>query len=112
MNPVRANNTQDASDAFAALGAPQRLDLVLRLVRAGPRGMATGRLATAAGLPASTLSHHLRALSDAGLVKQTRQGRSLICTVDFDRIRGLADYLLAECCRDAEASDAHEDHSR
>lgn len=111
MKRVHAPDAQAASDAFAALGAPQRLDLVLRLVRAGPRGLMTGALAEAAGLPPSTLSHHLRALSDAELVTQTRDGRSLICTVDFDRIRNLADYLLAECCLDADACSSHQDHA-
>ena len=89
-----------AAAAFAALGSAPRLAVLNRLVRAGEAGLAVGALQDALGMPASTLSHHLRALMQAELVSQERQGRSLICRACFGRITTIAAFLLRECCVD------------
>jgi ArsR family transcriptional regulator, arsenate/arsenite/antimonite-responsive transcriptional repressor len=91
-----------AARAFAALGAPQRLAILRLLVRAGPRGLPMGRLADAAGLAAPTLTHHLDALVAAGLVGRRRQGRHVFAALDHGRVRALSDYLLENCCADAD----------
>jgi hypothetical protein len=33
-----------------------------------------------------------------GLVVQERQGTTLICRANYDVMRGLVDFLVAECC--------------
>jgi ArsR family transcriptional regulator, arsenate/arsenite/antimonite-responsive transcriptional repressor len=96
-----------AAQAFAALGSEPRLEVVRRLVRAGPDGMAVGALQEALGMAASTLSHHLRFLAAAGLLTQERRGRSLICRASFANIDALADFLRRECCLDAAPGHAH-----
>ncbi len=90
--------TEDAAFAFAALGQGTRLDLLRALLDAGPNGMAAGEVATRLGVPASTLSFHLRALDQAGLIAATRQGRSLIYAVRFARLRALLAFLAEACC--------------
>ncbi|MEO0683429.1 MAG: metalloregulator ArsR/SmtB family transcription factor [Pseudomonadota bacterium] len=95
-----------AAQAFSALGSEPRLEVVRALVRAGPDGLPVGALQQTLGLAASTLSHHLRFLSAAGLLTQERQGRSLICRASFDRIDALAEFLRRECCVDAPAGHA------
>lgn len=97
-----------ASQAFAALGSESRLEVVRRLVRAGPDGMTVGALQEALGIAASTLSHHLRFLSAAGLLTQERRGRSLICRASFAQIDAVAEFLRRECCRDAAPGHAHD----
>lgn len=87
-----------AASAFAALGSPLRLLILRALVRAGRGGLAVGELQRRVGIPASTLSHHLRALVQAGVVEQRRHGRTLVCHADFARVEALARFLLAECC--------------
>ncbi|MEM7668351.1 MAG: metalloregulator ArsR/SmtB family transcription factor [Pseudomonadota bacterium] len=89
---------------LSALGAPVRLSILRALVRAGQEGMPVGALQTRLVMPASTLSHHLRALLHAGVIAQERIGRSLICRARYDRIEGLAAFLLTECCADATAT--------
>ena len=91
----------EAAAALAVLGSEPRLAIVRRLVRAGEGGVPVGVLQAALGIPASTLSHHLRALVTAGLVEQQRRGRMLICRANFAAIEALAAFLLAECCADA-----------
>ena len=99
-----------AASAFAALGSEQRLGVLQALVRAGPGGLSIGALGDRAGVSGSTLTHHLRILAQAGLVRQDKQGRSTICAaVAYDEVRSLADFLLKNCCADCAAPD--KDHS-
>lgn len=92
----------EAAARFAALGSEQRLSVLRMLVRAGPEGLSMGDLGARVGLGGSTLTHHLKLLTAAGLVTQARQGRQVICAaVAYDELRTLSDYLLQECCTDA-----------
>ena len=97
----------EAAEAFAALGSDIRLAILRALVRAGGAGMTVGALQTRLAIAASTLSHHLRAMMQAGLLEQTRDGRSLICRARYDRIQGLAAFLVSECC--ADTAEGHEE---
>lgn len=91
-----------AASAFAALGSEQRLGVLRTLVRAGPDGLSMGELGTRSGVTGSTLTHHLRILREAGLVRQAKVGRKVICVgAAYDRARALSDYLLSSCCADA-----------
>ena len=87
-----------AAFAFAALGQETRLDLLRVLLAAGPSGLAAGDIAARLGVPPSTLSFHLRALDQAGLIAATRQGRSLIYAAQVDRLRALLSFLADACC--------------
>ena len=94
-----------AATAFAALGSEHRLTILRRLVRAGPEGIPMGTLGESVGITGSVLTHHLKQLVSAGLVVQRRDGRRILCAVDYDQIRAVSDYLLQECCSDADAQD-------
>jgi DNA-binding transcriptional ArsR family regulator len=98
-----------AASAFAALGSEQRLTVLRTLVRAGPDGLSIGELGQRTGVTGSTLTHHMRILAQAGLVRQEKRGRSVICVgAAYDEVRTLADYLLSECCADCgPESEAH-----
>lgn len=96
---------EEAAAAFSALGSEARLDVIRHLVRAGPDGMIVGDLKEATGAAGSTLSHHLRFLTQAGLMTQEKDGRKIICRADFDRIQSLAGYLINECCANAPAKE-------
>lgn len=99
----------DAARAFAALGSEQRIAVLRALVRAGPEGLTVGALRERIGLPASTLTHHLKTLAEAGLVDQERKGREIHCAAAaFDRVEKLSAFLINECCADAPLGAAHE----
>lgn len=110
MSNITDQSQTQAAQAFAALGSEQRLQVLLTLVRAGPDGLRMGQISKATGIAASTLTHHLRFLTSAGLVDQSRAGRVVTCAVDYDTVRGLSDYLLSQCCADAPGSE--HDHSK
>ncbi|MGY9011505.1 MAG: ArsR/SmtB family transcription factor [Rhodobacterales bacterium] len=63
------------------------------------------------GVTGSTLTHHMEILPSAGLVAQSRQGRSIICAaVAYDQLRDLSDFLLNACCADARDGATGHDH--
>ncbi|MCY4179528.1 MAG: helix-turn-helix domain-containing protein [Litoreibacter sp.] len=93
----------EAASAYAALGSEQRLALLRQLTRAGEQGSTIGALGEATGLSGANLTHHLKILAQAGLIVQTRQGRSTICAAaDYATFKRLNDFLMAECCADLE----------
>src|SRR6476659_1841742 len=63
--------------ALAALGQPTRLEVFRLLMRKEPKGLPAGTIAHAIGCPHNTLSTHLSILARSGLVKGTRDGRSI-----------------------------------
>jgi ArsR family transcriptional regulator len=87
-----------AATQLEALGNPTRLQVYRSLVRAGHGGLAVGRLQDRLGLAASTLSHHLHRLIQAGLVTQERQSTTLICRANYTVMRSLMGFLADECC--------------
>ncbi|MDF0600340.1 metalloregulator ArsR/SmtB family transcription factor [Psychromarinibacter sp. C21-152] len=90
-----------AASTFAALGSEQRLGVLNTLVRAGPEGLSMGELGDRSGITGSTLTHHLRILAQAGLVRQERKGRQIICAAAAtEELQALTDFLLSECCAD------------
>ena len=89
---------QAAADALAALGNRTRLRLFKLLVRAGTDGLIVGEVQRHMDMPASTLAHHLAALTRAGLVVQARNGREVVCTADYAAMQHLLGWLTQECC--------------
>jgi DNA-binding transcriptional ArsR family regulator len=95
-----------AAGQLESLGSPIRLKIYRALVRAGDDGMAVGDLQAKVGLAASTLSHHIRHLREAGLITQERQATTLICRANYPAMNQLVGYLVNECCMDAKCKPA------
>src|ERR1700761_1445400 len=87
--------------ALAALGAlaqESRLAVFRLLIKAGPEGMAAGDIARKLDTAANTMSAQLLVLSNAGLIRATREGRSIIYAADFARMSALLEFLTRDCC--------------
>ncbi|MCV6637713.1 metalloregulator ArsR/SmtB family transcription factor [Candidatus Albibeggiatoa sp. nov. NOAA] len=91
-------NLEDTAKALKELGHPTRLSIFRILVTAGHKGLPVGTLQKELDMPGSTLSHHISGLSSAGLITQRREGRTLFCTVEYERLQSVIDFLLKECC--------------
>lgn len=87
-----------AVDALSALAHASRLAVFRLLVRAGTDGLPAGEIAREIGLLPNTLSTHLTILGNAGLVRSRREGRSIIYSADYDGMRDLLGFLVADCC--------------
>lgn len=96
----------DAAARLEALGNPTRLAIFRLLVRAGDTGMPVGMIQERLEMAASTLSHHLKTLLIVGLITQERESRTLTCRANFAAMRGLIDFLAAECCADVSLTTA------
>lgn len=87
-----------ATDAFAALSQPLRLDVFRLLIRAGGRGLLAGEIAHALGVRQNTMSANLAVLTRAGLLTNRREGRTIRYFANIDGLRGLLSFLVEECC--------------
>ncbi|HWE19797.1 MAG TPA: metalloregulator ArsR/SmtB family transcription factor [Hyphomicrobiaceae bacterium] len=94
----------DAATRLEALGNPTRLKIYRMLVRAGDPGLSVGKLQSRLSIPASTLSHHIKTLIIVGLVSQEREATTLICRANYTVMRGLVEFLVAECCTEADCA--------
>jgi len=88
----------DACTSFSALSQASRLEVLKRLIQAGPRGEAAGDIARGLNVPGPTMSFHLKELERAGLILSRKEGRSVIYAADYGGVRELVDFLLADCC--------------
>lgn len=96
VSPMR-----DLGRFLTALGDPSRQQIVLLLSR---ERLNVGALADRFHLSRPAVSHHLKVLSDAGLLVQEREGRERVYRLDTTQCRTFADQLrrfVATCCRDA-----------
>jgi ArsR family transcriptional regulator, arsenate/arsenite/antimonite-responsive transcriptional repressor len=84
--------------ALAALGQPTRIEIFRLLMRAEPDGLPAGTIAEKLGCPHNTLSSHLGILARSGLVRGTRDGRSIIYRADVEGIRSVIHFLVTDCC--------------
>lgn len=90
--------TQLAISALSALAQTSRLSIFRYLVEAGPEGAFAGQIADSLGIPAATLSFHVKELSHAGLVNRQSAGTFVRYTANFDSMNELVGYLTENCC--------------
>lgn len=83
---------------LAELGHDIRMSIYRLLVQAGHQGLPVGAIQAALDVTAPNLSHHLRRMMGAGLVRQERDGRVLTCFAELDALRDVVAFLDAECC--------------
>jgi DNA-binding transcriptional ArsR family regulator len=94
----------DATEVVRSLGAlaqPVRLEVFRALVVRGNTGLTPGAMAEGLGVPANTLSFHLKELTHAGLVTQERASRNIIYRAAFEHMNALLGYLTENCCQGA-----------
>jgi ArsR family transcriptional regulator, arsenate/arsenite/antimonite-responsive transcriptional repressor len=91
------------AEQLAALGHPVRLSVLRYVVQGGPDGTAAGDIQSHVDLPASTLSHHLKRLVDAGLLSTRAEGTFHYYSADYGALRALTDYVWQDCCQRGKA---------
>ena len=95
--------TTDLARVFKALGDPTRLAIfeLVREVGDFDKGHAPGeidgsisRIASRFDLSLSTVSHHIKELRRAGLIRCERRGQSIFCSAEPDVLAEVAQFLV------------------
>ena len=90
--------SEKAVQKLSALAQDGRLAVFRLLVRCGPDGLAAGDIARKLKTAPNTMSAQLLLLSNAGLIRARRDGRSIIYAADFDAMSALLVFLTEDCC--------------
>ncbi len=88
----------DAISALSALASEARLAVFRLLVKRGPDGYTPSELSDRLGVPAPTLSFHLKELVYAELIVSRREGRNLYYSPNLERMNALVGFLTENCC--------------
>jgi ArsR family transcriptional regulator len=89
--PLSETEAQDLALAFAALADPVRLRLLSLIADAGE--ICSCDLLKPLGKSQPTVSHHTKALADAGLITGEKQGRWVWWSIVPERVAALRDAL-------------------
>jgi len=81
----------NAALVFAALGDVTRLQIVIRLCDGGPQSIV--RLTEGSNVSRQAVTKHLRALSDAGVVRVERLGRETLWELEPKSFAEASQYL-------------------
>jgi DNA-binding transcriptional ArsR family regulator len=87
------------AEQLSALGHPVRLAILRFVVQSGQGGAAAGDIQGRLEMPASTLSHHLKRLVEAGLLSTRSEGTFHYYAAEYSALRTLTDYLWEDCCK-------------
>ncbi len=103
MSKYNFRDTDKFSAVFSALSNPHRLQIFTILSGCCPPGTAcninsvssccVGELGSELDIAASTLSHHLKELSRAGLINMQRDGKQVICSVNTEMLNAIRHYF-------------------
>jgi len=103
MSNHQSDKVARFSDIFKALSNPNRLKIFLRLVSCCVPGTVwsfeakdatcVGDVAKGLEIVPSTVSHHIKELRQAGLIKMRRAGQKIECWVDPEALKDLEGFF-------------------
>lgn len=103
MSNYQTFNTDELADTFKALSNPNRLQIFLRLLSCCEpgtvcsadtvNGFCVSELGEDLAVAPSTLSHHIKELQQAGLIKTQRRGKNVDCFVDTEKVSVLKEFF-------------------
>jgi len=107
MSKYRDKNIEEFAEIFKALSNPNRLKIFLRLISCCVPGTSinieshiesegcacVGELGQDLGIVPSTISHHIKELRRAGLIRVERQGQKIECMIDPDTFEALQSFF-------------------
>lgn len=107
MSKSQNKNIEKFAEIFKALSNPNRLRLFMRLITCCKPGTVTsistdtasqgcacvGELGKDLNIVASTISHHMKELRQAGLVRMERRGQKIECWIDPETLASLQGFF-------------------
>ena len=107
MSNYQDKEIQKFAEIFKALSNPNRLKIFLRLISCCQPGAPTtikesvepeacacvGELGQDLGIVPSTISHHIKELRQAGLIRMERNGQKIECSMEPDTLKALKGFF-------------------
>jgi len=103
MSKYRSAELRRLARVFKALSHPHRLQILLRLAGRPTPGVVcdsngescscVGELGQDLGIVPSTVSHHIKELCEAGLIRMERHGQRIECQIEPGILRELAAFF-------------------
>ena len=107
MSNYQDKTIKDFAEIFKAMSNPNRLKIFLRLVSCCQPGTQSGlecdiesegcacvgELGQDLGIVASTISHHIKELRQAGLIRVERRGQKIECRADPETLAALKGFF-------------------
>ena len=107
MSNNRDKNVEKYAEIFKALSNPNRLKIFLRLITCCRPGTimsvnpenceegcaCVGELGQDLGIVPSTLSHHIKELRQAGLIRMERRGQKIDCWIDPGTLKAVQQFF-------------------
>ncbi len=107
MSNYRDNNIEKFAEMFKALSNPNRLRIFMQLISCCQPGTVAsintsteqegcacvGELGQDLGIVASTISHHIKELRQAGLIRMERRGQKMECWIDPQTLEALQGFF-------------------
>ena len=107
MSNYQDKDIQKFAEIFKALSNPNRLKIFLRLISCCQPGTPTtikesvepegcacvGELGQDLGIVPSTISHHIKELRQAGLIRMERHGQKIECSMDPETLAALQGFF-------------------
>ena len=103
MSKYRKYNPEKTAKALKALSNPCRLRIFTRIAGnccsriecdfVDDERSCVGRLGAGLDVGPSTVSHHIKELREAGLIRVERQGQKMICSVEGKTLNALVDFF-------------------
>ena len=104
MSNYKTISNENLAQMFKALSNPHRLALFNRLMNCCAPGTkcspqqaqryCVGDLSSGLDIAASTVSHHIKELHQAGLIKMERRGKNVDCWIEPDCLTQLAGFFV------------------
>ncbi|MEQ1505241.1 MAG: metalloregulator ArsR/SmtB family transcription factor [Myxococcota bacterium] len=94
---------QRAAALLQVVGHPARVHVLLALAREG--ALTAGQLSERVRIEASALSHHLRLLRDARLVRSAPRGRHRVYALDDPHVAHIVEDAVRHVAEDPQAED-------
>ena len=106
MSKCSGLNLEQMAESFKALSNPNRLQIFQRLLNCCEpgtlcsvdelKGYCVSELGEDLSVAPSTLSHHIKELQRAGLIKTQRRGKNVDCFVEPNKVQLLKEFFAAE----------------
>ena len=102
--------TKKALKMLSALSQETRLAIFRLLIQEDKNGLSAGMISDILQVPSATLSFHLSQMADAGVLKSSREGRSIMYRAKYKAIKNLMEHLLDNSYKKREKEAEKEDN--